>query len=654
MTAVSLCHFILKSAIKSEWFISDLVGKTGTKSVDVMEVCEVIYWMLIIQAHSGYGNVSEGKWGANFLPKDVVQLALKTASEKAAQLGICQNRVQNFKSACENQEIDLYAFMEIAQRYPFLKHQDHESCTPEVCQFSNLDTTTVKQAHKCSTPHVCKKTKFPVSVIETSLNNGGDTTWSLSGKSTVTLGQPFIAISHVWLDGTGVGVEKLGAGIVNDCLWSYFADIACELGSEGLWWDTISIPSEKEARRKAINSMHHYYADAQYTVIHDEYLLQFEWADDGSPCLALVLSPWFTRGWTALELSMSRKVKVLYKGKTPGKPLIKDLDDDVLAHDPGQVTRAHWIASSQIRRLRKPVENVSDLLTTLHPRSTSRESDKIIIAGLLARLENYDYYKHSLEETTQDILMHLHQISPTSLLHGHETMVGSRGFSWCPRAIYAMPTDPVGDLAAGGFGGNARTLEIDKTGAVSGWWYYRVVTHNDVTEKSFTPRGSPTVVAKVNDTLNEWKNCLFLREGWRSKGPGLLVTTVAKDPDDDITIDCRYVGSVEDNEGCSMADYDGIVGQCIIRLGNEGNRPDTCAKDIVGLLQSSDDDLDSGGNDLDSDVDNGPRMPTPDDLIGTDDLSESSEPDEDGDSWETMSDSEEGDDELEVYSSSDD
>ncbi|KAI2773000.1 hypothetical protein DTO012A8_2209 [Penicillium roqueforti] len=35
---------------------------------------------------------------------------------------------------------------------------------------------------------------------------------------------------------------------------------------------------------------------------------EFPWRQDGTPAIGLVLSPWFTHGWTALELAMSNKV----------------------------------------------------------------------------------------------------------------------------------------------------------------------------------------------------------------------------------------------------------------------------------------------------------------------------------------------------------
>lgn len=42
----------------------------------------------------------------------------------------------------------------------------------------------------------------------------------------------FIAISHVWSDGTGKGTQKHGD--VNSCLVNYWVDIARSLNCEGI------------------------------------------------------------------------------------------------------------------------------------------------------------------------------------------------------------------------------------------------------------------------------------------------------------------------------------------------------------------------------------------------------------------------------------
>ncbi|KAI0183937.1 hypothetical protein EV127DRAFT_486622 [Xylaria flabelliformis] len=148
----------------------------------------------------------------------------------------------------------------------------------------------------------------------------------------------YMALSHVWSDGTGVGLKAPGK--VNKCLHAYFAKIARKLGCDGLWWDAISIPSERTARATAIERMLDNFEKAKVTVLHDQDLVRFPWRDDGSPAVALVLSSWFTRGWTAAELFASRhhSVKVLYADPTnpDGDPLINDWDSGSFAADVGE------------------------------------------------------------------------------------------------------------------------------------------------------------------------------------------------------------------------------------------------------------------------------------------------------------------------------
>lgn len=138
------------------------------------------------------------------------------------------------------------------------------------------------------------------------------------------LKEPYIAISHVWSDGIGLGGKAQGS--VSRCLFNRFAYIAETLQCDAVWWDALSIPSETKARNKAISQTHKNYANVERTVVHNQYLLSLEWTDRGTACLALVLFPWFTRGCTCLEPAMSRNIKMLFKGPDPGTPDIRDLD----------------------------------------------------------------------------------------------------------------------------------------------------------------------------------------------------------------------------------------------------------------------------------------------------------------------------------------
>ncbi|EXJ61884.1 hypothetical protein A1O7_02314, partial [Cladophialophora yegresii CBS 114405] len=89
------------------------------------------------------------------------------------------------------------------------------------------------------------------------------------------------------------------------------------------------------------------------------------------------MSPWFSQGWTAVELARSRTVKVLFKGERG--PLLKDLDEDILCKPR---TERHAARRRIIHRLRtQTVTRVDDLLCILRCRYTSWSKDIAIIAS---------------------------------------------------------------------------------------------------------------------------------------------------------------------------------------------------------------------------------------------------------------------------------
>lgn len=92
---------------------------------------------------------------------------------------------------------------------------------------------------------------------------------------------------------------------------------------------------------------------AKWTVVYDRELADFPWADDGTPCMALVFSTWFSRGWTALELFMSKNVCVIFRNPAGPGYVLKDLDRDIVAceYDPF-AHPAHKVISTIIGRFR--------------------------------------------------------------------------------------------------------------------------------------------------------------------------------------------------------------------------------------------------------------------------------------------------------------
>lgn len=336
-----------------------------------------------------------------------------------------------------------------------LRHHEHEQCTFDFCEHSRVDFTSVRQRHEenCGTTQ-CKGNCEPRDfVLSARTWREKAAIWKLDGQSLLDASDPYMALSHVWADGTGAGIW--GSGKVNECLWEFFCGIARDFQCEGCWWDTISIPSDDEGRIEALNNMHNNYSDARVTLVHDLYLREWEWIDAETACFAIVMSPWYSRGWTALELAKSHKVKILFKAKN-NRHVIKDLDVDILAKVQGN-SRHHDLAQSISKLRNTNIRSLGDLLAALGPRDTSRPRDLPIISGLLAGVDVSGGL--SQQEIYQRILRKLGKVAQGHLFHNSAPM-SSPGFSWCPSNILDMPL----------VGSAAESLEIRENGDVEGVW----------------------------------------------------------------------------------------------------------------------------------------------------------------------------------------
>ncbi|RVD87010.1 uncharacterized protein DFL_005259 [Arthrobotrys flagrans] len=537
--------------------------------INLFPICEIIYWGVNFQVHLGNTMFGFLEWGNTMIPHSVVAPALLDATNKARELGICLNRLWNVSLISERGEHDLPAIMGLAARYPQLRHENHESCTAGFCGFNAVDATYIRQLHVCGGNEVadCQENRlfFDPERLKAPMIGGGRTAWSVNEPFEVLGPQTeYATISHVWSDGTGVGIEP--PGHVNRCLFRYFAKLVKLAGCNAIWWDSISIPLDPVLRKKAINDMHNNYFNSKCTIVHDKYLVGFDWAEDGSPALALIFSPWFTRGWTAIECKMAKRIKVVYKKPGYNEPIIKDLDDDILAKDPTRCSRAHWIASNIIRRLREPIESVSSLLAILKPRSTSWPRDRIMIAGLLAGIE----VSYSMTPTaiTKAIFGKIKNISHSSLLHQETSISEFGGWSWCPNYLYDLPASPPGEFKRLLLSG--RSCIIDKNGAILGEFPARRVNRDDFLGRRVIPTSShPFVNSRIKAALENWQNCLVIGH---YPGPYILVETEL--PNDEFysrvnylptaneVLCCRYLGTVNtvgDEEMYSNHIYDAVV-----------------------------------------------------------------------------------------------
>lgn len=376
---------------------------------------------------------------------------------------VCNNEL-TFQSGEGGSESKLFEFLaEFGSKFEdALTHEDHSACSFDFCEFSSRNFTAVKQYHEPSRhegddqlkvieKHEIEGACFPLQELfsDSKLSNAVElrklTAWKLDGSAILEHPRPYLAISHVWSDGTGVGTHS--SGRVNECLYRYFQGIALRFRCEGIWWDTLCIPSERKIRSKALDTMGSNYEYAKLTLVHDRFLRKLNFETPRLALFAIIMSPWFTRGWTALELAKSRTVKVIFKDS------IKDLDLDILAKEPENPM------TLLIKIFRdSPVLDIENLLLVLKARYTSWLKDRAAIAGLLTGVAIPNSDKDTFQrDTYQSILKKVRRICHGHLFHRSITMNGE--FSWCATSLFELPQSL----------GHA-SLEVASNGSVSGEW----------------------------------------------------------------------------------------------------------------------------------------------------------------------------------------
>ncbi|KAI2472379.1 hypothetical protein F4781DRAFT_360343 [Annulohypoxylon bovei var. microspora] len=483
-------------------------------------------------------------------------------SQKCHDRGLCPNRLWNASFHGFNTSVGVvHLGMAALEFLPLGSKDKHTDCTAQYCLRSHDNSTLAKQAHKCPDGRCTREILFRTDLLDQAIKGSDEgawfnTAWSLRvrksgnflqrlplyGSESRVMGRKerkYMAISHVWSDGTGVGLKTPGK--INLCLYEYFASIAEKLDCDGLWWDAISIPSERIARATAIERMLDNFENAKITLVHDQDLVNFPWRDDGSPAIALVLSSWFTRGWTAAELFASRShpIKILYSDpENPhGDPLIKDLDGDVLAADVGEwmdpkqlkhfpghcipdilnpagtiPRQGYVVAAETMKRIRHPlrknrgkIELFTNLINILSRRTTSWVKDQMLIAGLMCQDMGPSTSLVSSSMTGPEIMKSLltrfERIEITDLLHGEVPITTHGPWSWCPQSIFHFGQvyhSP--DLSD-------ETCQILPHGRLHGGFRAYEVLDTDV----IIPCGShPAIRARVSAALSDRRKCLLI------------------------------------------------------------------------------------------------------------------------------------------------
>lgn len=537
------------------YFCTRILGDLGKYTawlkrdrIDAFGLCELLLWISI---SNGKGRRSSPKIQTILKERQLSIPEVRNGILQLPQQSVCQSRLWKLADATEWSLCSLPSLLDALGRFQLSEDHrtKHQACNPQTCLLSDINATRIDQLHMCPDRH-CEEIVCPGNKLNELENDKASGTWTwksqrmpkhflafqLSTKSPkfvkITTNTRYIAISHVWSDGTGVGLKQ--PGHVNRCLFDFFSHYALKLDCDAVWWDTICVPTDKEQRQKALKRMHRNFYEAEHTLVHDKELASFVWKSDGSPCIALALSTWFTRGWTALELYASRSVKILFADET-GDLVIKDLDDDILASEFDPFAHPAWIeVSAVIRRVRRgnfwigTGRPISHILHILNNRYTCWSQDRMLIAGLMADMGMdsrtnrrspsvatlIENSKSAFDqaENTKNILKRLEFITQSSLLHGKVTISHTGPWSWCPLSFFDLslptPSEIIVELQ----------LEGKYEGCLRGTWYSTRLQEQDTSRLEPVHDHLSTLV-RIQNALVAWKSH-WLLAAW---GPSMPI-----------------------------------------------------------------------------------------------------------------------------------
>ena len=465
--------------------------------VDLVDLFRVFSWLRAITT----GQYLPVSLGHHLLLADarmatIFETKVHSALAHSRDLGLCPRRVWAIASHLPEREINLLGLIpEKKDGFPGIKDPLHRFCTLDFCEQAAVDSTGVIGLHKCDGG--CAPTNvFTFGALDKAATEDKPTAWRLEGNSTLDHGQKYMAVSHVWSDGTGKSMKVSSGHRVNQCLYNFFCDMAKILGCDGIWWDAICIPDEKVARSKALKNMHLNYENAEYTLVHDLYLCNIPWINAEIASFSIIMSPWFTRGWTALELARSKRVLVLFKSEN-GKPAFKDLKD-IFSKSGEPSSPVRQLSTYVIKAVQDRLHDLNGLLTSLGPRFTSWASDLVTISQQLARTE---FSNSTLSSHGQyiEVLSHLHQVYDAQLFHNAATVAGS----WLPQTLMELPIVPT----------SGEVLHVEKNGDVVGLWGLLEATEGDLADLRLIWKSKqPLMDLQVQKGLRSLKDHLLLVE----------------------------------------------------------------------------------------------------------------------------------------------
>lgn len=348
----------------------------------------------------------------------------------------------------------------------------HTACTENACSRNNVNTSTYKTEHV--NPHclcefiapclddmitIFQQDSTPVIRV---VHSGAETHLEVSASSP---GNPYVAFSHVWVDGLGSVSEK-GIPTCQALRLSALAEEALGPGA-ALWIDSLCIPEEYVWRKRAIIALNRTYCEATAVVVVDRTIRRCPkgiGAEDF--LLAIYTSAWCQRLWTYQESILAQGIFFeISEGLMPFRIPASKIPETV---------RVIWEAlAKEIFRLRNPDGeklNLGHIARALAWRSTTKCDDETIALGTVLDIDIGRLLKVNAE-IRKMMFFKLVKRLPYNIIFLGGPKLSLRPFRWAPFTLMSQigirldadDGSQTSQCTANGLVGNYLVLKLSKS-----------------------------------------------------------------------------------------------------------------------------------------------------------------------------------------------
>ncbi|KAI8986282.1 hypothetical protein BD414DRAFT_488219 [Trametes punicea] len=391
-----------------------------------------------------------------------IEFVLRSCMADLQRTGWCPYTVSHLTQAFGNapNRVKLkYAGSILPRLSPYVRNGpgEHAQCTEDACLLQTFADHNYKLRHTHSGCR-CSLVKPPVEDVRRLLSDGRIPVVKYDGMALEVLPStdtPYVAISHVWAEGMGSTTEE---GLPTCVVRRIATAVQRLLPSDGpFWMDSLCVPQEVTARKRAIKLMAQTYRDAAMVLVIDD-CIRTQCSDSHSlevNVLRIAASAWLRRVWTLQEGLLARK---LYFEFVEGPVEFEEKfgGDKEPRADGDEGTKNVWLNATvralipllDIRMSEKTSHNLPlwKLVDLLNGRKTSKAEDELIaVSSLLPPSITVDELLASSGPEAaamrmRSFLLQLREV-PRMLPFSRAPRLSLEGFTWAPRTL---ADDPMG------------------------------------------------------------------------------------------------------------------------------------------------------------------------------------------------------------------